>query len=281
MQERGGNITTSFFAPKVDFPTLASVFPIAIGDMDGDGKLDLVVGCGNGSQVISAYRNTATPGSITTGSFAAHVDFAAPGWVNSVALADLDGDGKLDVAVASQLSSVFSIFKNVSVPGSFTTASLAARVDYPAGYNPDGVAIGDLDGDGRPDVVFANAYDSTISIYRNIVTFAASVTAPVPVITSFTPQSGAIGTAVTITGTNFQRNDFGEHRLFRCGASKCFVRQCDQPASDGADGRDLCADHGDGQRIDRLCQPAIHAHLPRQWSIFLHAFLHAGRGRQP
>ena len=163
----------------MDFSALASVFPIAIGDMDGDGKLDLVVGGGPGSQAICVYRNTATVGSITTNSFAPRVDFAAPGWVNSLTLADLDGDGRLDIALVSQLSSVFSIFKNVSVPGSFTTNSLAARVDYAAGYNPNGIAVGDLDGDGRPDIVFANTYNNTLSIYQNIVPFGVA-----PVITS-------------------------------------------------------------------------------------------------
>jgi hypothetical protein len=59
----------------------------------------------------------------------------------------------------------------VSVPGSFTTASLAARVDYSAGYNPIGISIGDLDGDGRPDIIFCNQYDNTISIYQNAVPF--------------------------------------------------------------------------------------------------------------
>ena len=123
----GGDITTNSFAPRVDFPGLASLGCIAIGDMDGDGKLDLVAAGGNGAQAISVYRNTATVGSITTSSFAPRVDFAAPGWANSIALGDLDGDGKLDIALVSQISSAFSIFKNVSVPGSFTTDSLAAR----------------------------------------------------------------------------------------------------------------------------------------------------------
>ena len=195
----GGNITTNAFAPKVDFPAMASTVTIAIGDVDGDGKLDLVVGGGNGTQAISVYRNMATPGSITTNSFAPPVEFAAAGWVNDVAMGDINGDGKPDIALVSQLSSYFSIFQNVSTPGSFTNNSLAARVDYAAGYNPNGAAVGDLDGDGRPDIVFCNSYNNTISIYQNIVPFGTA-----PVIVS-QPQSQSVQLGCDATFNVFAR----------------------------------------------------------------------------
>ncbi|MEI8288547.1 MAG: FG-GAP-like repeat-containing protein [Verrucomicrobiota bacterium] len=229
----GGNITTNSFAAKVDFACPANPFPIAIGDMDGDSKLDLVVGSASG-QMISVFRNTATVGSLTTGSFAARVDFAAAGWVNTIALGDLDGDGKLDIALGSQISSVFSIFKNISTPDSFTTASLANRVDYGAGSNPYGVSIGDLDGDGRPDIIFVNTYSSTLSIYKNLVplntppvittqpqsrtnvmgttaTFvvAASGTAPFSYQWSFNGTNLASATNATLTLTNVQSSQAG------------------------------------------------------------------------
>jgi hypothetical protein len=196
----GGTITTNSFAPKVNIPTLATPFPIAIGDLDGDGKLDLVVGGNKNSSAVSVYRNTSSVGTITSNSFAAPVTFAVSGWVNSIALADLDGDGRLDISLVSQSSNVFSIFKNVSQPGSFTTASLAARVNYSAGNNPNGIAIGDLDGDGRPDAVFGNFYDNTLSFYRNIIPFAGP-----PAITSQPTNQTVIagGTATfSITASN-------------------------------------------------------------------------------
>jgi hypothetical protein len=170
-----GNIA---FATNVDFPGLASSYSLATGDLDGDGKLDVVVGSQQSGQAVSVFRNTSTPGSITTSSFAAHVDFAGGGWVNTVAIGDLDGDGKPDVAAGTQSSSHLSLFKNTSTPGSFTTSSFAARVDFASGTNPNGVAMGDLDGDGRPDIVFANQYNSNISIYRNVISMGVA-----PVIT--------------------------------------------------------------------------------------------------
>ncbi len=141
-----GNIA---FAPTVNFPGLPSSRELAIGDLDGDGKPDLAVSSFNNGQAVSIYWNTSTPGGITTNSFAPHVDFAVGGWGNTVAIGDLDGDGKPDVVVSAQLPDHLSFFRNISTVGSITTNSFAPRVDLAAGYNPNGIAIGDLDGDGR------------------------------------------------------------------------------------------------------------------------------------
>jgi hypothetical protein len=158
-----GNIS---FAATVNFSIGYYPIHVAIGDLDGDGKPDLTVTYYLG-QILGVFRNTSTAGSLTTNSFAPEIDFALGGRGHTGAIADLDGDGKPDVAVVTELNSLLSIFKNVSTPGSFTDSSLAGRVDFSTGYNASGVAIGDLDGDGRPDMVFANSYDSTISIYQN------------------------------------------------------------------------------------------------------------------
>jgi len=163
-----GNIT---FASTVNFPGVPTSCSLAIGDLDGDGKLDLIVSSFNYGQAVSVYRNVSTPGSITINSFAPHVDFAVGGWGNDVAIGDLDGDGKPDLAVVTQLPDHLSLFRNISTVGSVTTSSFAPRVDLAAGYNPNGIAIGDLDGDGRPDIVFCNSYDNTISIYQNVIPF--------------------------------------------------------------------------------------------------------------
>ena len=162
-----GNITTSSFAARVDLATLPQVNNIALGDMDGDGKLDIVAGEGNTANAVSVFRNTSTPGSLTTNSFAAPVNFSLGGWGDGVALGDLNGDGKPDVAADTQLANWLSLFQNKSSPGSFTTSSLGSRVDLSSGSNPNGVSIGDLNGDGRPEIVLANSYSGTISIYQN------------------------------------------------------------------------------------------------------------------
>jgi hypothetical protein len=168
-----GDIDTNSFLPRVDFAGNNPADTLAVGDLDGDGRLDIVVGSVSG-KTVSVYRNVSSLGIIDTNSFAAPADFAAAGAVTSVALADVDGDRKLDLAFSAHGADAFSVFRNVSTPGSFTTNSLAARVNFSAGANPNGVALGDLDGDGRPDVVFGNFDDDTISVYRNNSTIVAA-----------------------------------------------------------------------------------------------------------
>ncbi|HTB82843.1 MAG TPA: FG-GAP-like repeat-containing protein, partial [Candidatus Sulfotelmatobacter sp.] len=169
-------VGTCSFAPAANLPELSgNGESVAVGDLDGDGKADIVVGS-YGGQSISVYQNTSTVGSLTTNSFASAVVFGAGASVHAVAVADLDGDGKPDLALVS--AGGLSLFKNTSTPGSFSNSSLGTRIDYPAGSNPAGLAMADLDGDGRPDILVGNSGGSSLGIYRNTIPlgFAPQVT---------------------------------------------------------------------------------------------------------
>src|SRR5437588_753589 len=78
----------------------------------------------------------------------------------AVVIADFDRDGKLDLAVANGGS------RNVSIllgdgKGGFRQV---AGSPFPAGDNPNDIAVGDVNGDGKPDLAFANHDTSYLSV---------------------------------------------------------------------------------------------------------------------
>jgi gliding motility-associated-like protein len=192
-----GSIDGSSFAAKVDFPSATSTYAAALGDIDGDNKPDLIFSSIN-DNTISIYRNTSMPGFITAGSFADRVDFTTGAYPSSISIGDLDGNNKPDIAVTNLHSNTVSLFRNKSTTGFITTSSLEGRVDFSTWTYPSSVAIGDIDGDLKPDITVINTNSNVVSVFRNIISQPVS-----PVITSFTPTSGPVGTTVTINGTNF------------------------------------------------------------------------------
>ena len=124
---------------------------VATGDLNGDGRLDLIVANG-GSNNISIFLNNGD------GTFRAAVNYPAGTKPTSVGLGDFNGDGKLDLAVANGDGNNISIFLN-NGDGTFHAA-----VNYPTGTNPDSVAVADFNGDGKLDLVVANSGSSNVSV---------------------------------------------------------------------------------------------------------------------
>ncbi len=210
-----GSITSSSFASKVDFSTDFGPQSVAIGDLDGDDKLDLAV-VNYTSNSVSIFKNTATSGTINAGSFAAKENFTAGTGPSSISIGDLDGDGKADLAVANYESRSISIFRNTVTSGTISAGSFAAKVDFTLSTSPFSVAIGDLDGDGKPDLAVP-VFNIRVSLFRN-----EDIVFPLqPSITSFTPLNAKPGDTVTITGTKF--NTTADSNIVFFGATKATV----------------------------------------------------------
>jgi FG-GAP-like repeat len=120
---------------------------VAIGDLNGDGKPDLAVSDYEDSAVsVSALLNRGA------GSFATKVDYHAGPYAAQVAIADVDGDGTSDLVIAHSGSG-----KAVSVLLGKGEGIFGRARRYATGEpsSETALAIGDLNEDGRPDVVTA------------------------------------------------------------------------------------------------------------------------------
>lgn len=151
-------------APLVSLGVGGGARAVADGDLDGDGRPDLVVGSTDAGKLV-VLRNDSTPGQLTAASFSRRVELASPGRPNGVVLADLDGDGRLDLASIAVDAARLSLNRNVHRTGLLSAASFAPRVDFRLDPEPLGITAADLDGDGRTDL--AITYNGHVSLWRN------------------------------------------------------------------------------------------------------------------
>ena len=145
------------FQPHVDYAVGGpDAGWLTADDFNGDGKLDLAVANGfSGGVPVSTASILLGNGD---GTFQPSVDYHTGAQPFSVASADVNGDGKPDLVMATAANSVTVLIGKGD--GTFSTS-----VDYVAGSVPMSVTTGDFNGDGKLDIAVANRVDNTVSVF--------------------------------------------------------------------------------------------------------------------
>ncbi len=156
---------------------------LAVGDLNGDGKLDIVTTDNTGGVDVFLGRGD--------GTFQSYVYYASGTMPTSVAIADVNGDGKLDVLAANGGSNTVSVLLGKG------DGTLQPQASYSTGSSPHGIAVGDFNGDGRTDVAVANQNSNNVSVLLGTLASVLQVSSTHPGNFLFN-QTGAY----TITVTN-------------------------------------------------------------------------------
>jgi Calx-beta domain/FG-GAP-like repeat/Carboxypeptidase regulatory-like domain/Domain of unknown function (DUF4214) len=159
------NVTANFTGRSLFFPAGPTPSGIAHGDLNGDGKPDLVVSDSTGVNIQVLIGNG-------DGTFKTPVAYAAAGNPFDVVVADLDRDGKLDVAVADGGSAVSVLLGNGD-------GTLKTAVNYAVPGQATTLCVSDLNGDSKPDLAVLTSGPSGANLHllmgNGDGTFAAEI----------------------------------------------------------------------------------------------------------
>jgi hypothetical protein len=167
------------FQTRVDDATGNGPVWVSAADFNGDGILDLAIAnngaptAANTGNTVSILLGNASTGnaSVGNGTFspAATRDFPAGNGPASIAVADVNVDGRPDLVVADQTDNAISVLLGIG-DGSF-----GQNLELPVGTDPVSIATADFNGDGVPDAAIANNGSNNVTVILDSSSFNGAV----------------------------------------------------------------------------------------------------------
>ncbi len=276
----------NFLSPTT-YPVGQAPLALAVADLNGDGKPDLVVANNQLVQADSASNHASVllQDPANPGHYLAAVDFPTGLMPTAVAIADFNGDGKPDL-ILSDFTGISILVQNPAVPGTFLPYSEVTSTGF-----VDSVAVADLNRDGKPDLVATDGASVQVLLQTQSspLTFAAPVKysaglTPVWIVTRDLDGDGNIDLVVDNRGASSggggsvsvllqdasAPGTFLAAQTYSTGRSASFVAVADLNADNAPD---LCVANAEGsisilfQRPDQLGTFLLPVNYPAQMNL--------------
>lgn len=190
-QSAGGtlsfNATPVKLSIKIAETDILTTYEAEVQDLNGDGLPEIII---NQFQTNDFYilRNQSTG----TVNFAAPQKLSMPGGLNRLTSADFNNDGKLDLVITSTLNNQLDILLN-QTPAGATSFAFAPSISMITSTGPWGLDVGDIDGDGDPDVTVANRNQTAINVFLHSGNFTTPTFTKVDITTLLPTRNIKIG----------------------------------------------------------------------------------------
>lgn len=150
------------FLPRNDLALGGTSMSVALGDVDGDGRLGAAVGLLDASGLTSRISILKGNGD---GTFGPRTDYTPVYSPVSTVLADVNGDGRPDLAIANNGRNAGTDFV-ATVWLNDGTGNFVSRVEYYSLAYPKQVLVVDVTGDGKPDLVVSHSNWNLIALFE-------------------------------------------------------------------------------------------------------------------